>query len=207
MFSVSASPFNSPARSLYGGWASSAAPRDLQNVRDLSAYYATHPTDAYRDSKWATIALKYSTDSTTRARARFIKEALKKEVVKQIRRANPDWGPAWNRAMKYARSPYARKQMTPADRQRIFTLFEAMEWPKLRESDRAAISFMTAAPYAPPTSTIAGLNDALTTEYVNRKNYRLPREYAALDIPADSLFSLGALPAAANQWEDTVFQA
>lgn len=140
------------------------------------------------------MALKYSTSSADRARAKLIKAALAKKEVAKIRNEIAGWGDAWASAMKHIRSPYARKQMTPRNRQRLFNMFEAWDWDPIDDTRKATLAYMSAAPYASPTNAIAGVPAMLTTQYVPRKQFRVGREYDALGIPAADAIQFADLP-------------
>ena len=207
MFSVSASPFNSMDRSLYGGWTASPSAVAARDPVILRNFYRLNPSVAYQDSKWASMALKYSTSSADRARAKLIKAALAKKEVAKIRKDIEGWGDAWASAMKHIRSPYARKQMSPRNRQRLFNMFEAWDWDPIDDTRKATLSYMSAAPYATPIRSIAGVPAMLTTEYVPRKQFRVGREYDALGIPeADAIqfADLPAPPADYRPWQNVV---
>lgn len=154
MFSVSSSPYNSRARQLYGGWANVAAPEASRgSYLTLRQYYATHPNAWYRDSKWASMAIKYSPSRDDLALAKLIKKAGKDQM--EGWRSNLAWREGYAAAMARMRSPVTRRKMTDLEKQRTWLTFtQRVPYGKPTALGRAWLSLATKGPYsAPPAVT------------------------------------------------------
>lgn len=146
MFSVSASPFNSRARQLYGGWADVAAPADYRNnYQTLRAWYGQNPAAWYRDSKWANMAIKYSPNRADLALAKLIKRAGKDQMERW--RADQDWREGYAAALASMRSPVQRRKLTPEEKYRTWATFSQIPFENPTASARAWLSLATKGPY------------------------------------------------------------
>lgn len=155
MFSVSASPFNSAARQLYGGWAGVAAPEGSRgSYQALRNYYATHPNSWYRDSKWASMAIKYSPNRNDLALAKLIKKAGKDQM--EIWRQNAAWKEGYAAAMARMRSPVVRRKMTDTEKLRTWLTFtNRVPYGRPTAAGRTWLSLATKGPYTSPPA-VAG---------------------------------------------------
>lgn len=192
MFSVSASPFNSRRRQLYGGWAASAA----YNAPSAALYQGVNLADDYaRDAKYAAMAARFSTDPAVRASARSFRSATKGLLARQraaAKRGDPTaiaWVKAYNAARAAWASTYTRPPLSPAQKNTIFDAFTQMS----TEPDAAQRAWLSLASRAPYTSTPAaqGITEddlaLLTTgEYA-------PPEYKAPPLLAYSWYRNPAL--------------
>lgn len=174
MFSVRSSPFNSRARSLYGGWALTDGVAG-STAAQLAAHYATHPGQAAKDQKWASLARKYSTNRAERDNAALIKSVLTREQI-QNWRENPTWKRLYSQAMKHMRSPYMKQPFSATRRQSIWDRFTAIPWGNMSAADRAWIQAATNAPYAgvPLLTDVEDAPNFNTGDTVLRLGYRRP---------------------------------
>lgn len=149
MFSVGASPFNSRARQLYGGWTEIAAPEDYRgNYQTLRAWYGQNPAAWYRDSKWANMAIKYSPNRADLALAKIIKKAGKDQMERW--RADQDWREGYAAALASMRSPVSRRKLTPEEKFRTWETFKGIPFENPSASSRAWLSLATKGPYTSP---------------------------------------------------------
>lgn len=148
MFSVTASPFNSPDRALYGGWAFSANARDAADSDALAALYADpeNADDAYYDSKWANLALRYSGNAANRAMAKKIKAAIKGRM-KDWRKVQA-WADAYNLASAAVRSPFRKSPLKARQKANIWATFAAMNPANMTPQDKMWLSALNGAPYS-----------------------------------------------------------
>lgn len=146
MFSVSASPFNSYARSLYGGWTQSAN-ANAMDAEALRGFYGT-PANAgtmYGDSKWANVILRFSKDAKKRLIAKKIKAATK-DMMKRWR-ANETWRKNYNLALAAMRSPYKRTSLNDKKRAGIVAEFESLQPDTMGAAGRAWLSALSRVPF------------------------------------------------------------
>lgn len=145
MFSVSASPYNSFANSLYGGWTPSASASSMDS-KALQTFYGLPANAAtmYQDSKWANIIQRFSQDGRKRLLAKKIKEATK-DMLKTWR-TNAAWKKGYNDALKAMRSPYRRSPLSDVKRAAIVQEFEALP---TNVSDPASLAWMSALSRVP----------------------------------------------------------
>lgn len=158
MFSVSASPFNSRARSLYGGWTASANASSLDEnaLRDFYGTAANAPT-MYQDSKWANIIMRFSRDGNKRLLAKKIKAATKNML--KTWREDAAWKKGYRDALKAMRSPYKRMPLSDEQRAAIVSTFESIDDDTKVPGELAWMSALSRAPFVanpmlPGVSTI-----------------------------------------------------
>lgn len=147
MFSVSASPFNSAARSLYGGWNPTDQALDPSStIFNLQALYSKDGPSTYRDAKWAELALKYAADPLTRARAKRIKAAQKKMLATW--KKDLVWKDAYYKAIKAIRNPYKRQSVPAETKAKLWQLFLETPWDAdLPAKSKAAIAALSDGPF------------------------------------------------------------
>lgn len=164
MFSVSASPFNSRARQLYGGWAGVAAPEASRgSYQALRQYYSTHPNSWYRDSKWASMAIKYSPYRNDLSLAKLIKKAGKDQM--ETWRGNSAWREGYAAAMANMRSPVQRRKMNDTEKLRTWLTFtQRVPYTRPTAAGRTWLSLATKGPYTSPPA-VAG--DLLPADLLN----------------------------------------
>lgn len=147
MFSVGASPFNSQARQIYGGWTLPQAGRN-----------------AWAQRQWHTMSSKYNPNPIARENSRNWLKAynlLPKAVRKEFSSAGR---PYWNKAIKVA--------LTPEQKQQIFQEFEAIPlseddaWAQfrsniIRNAPYPSIQALSTWPYitAPASAKVENLPD------------------------------------------------
>ena len=144
MFSVSANPFNSRARSLYGGWTASPDAQSL-DIEKLNAFYGSPDNAAtmFRDSRWANIIMRFSKDAQRRMVAKKIKAATHKMLTDW--RKNELWKRNYNLAMASVRSPYRRKSLDDLKKAAIVANFESIDAPY----DTGELAWMSALSRVP----------------------------------------------------------
>lgn len=152
MFSVSASPYNSLPRQLYGGWLLS----DIGNSADIfntnrwdefAGRYQASPEKLYRDSKWATMAMKYSPDPDDARRAKAIKAILKGRLPEF--RKNPAFKSAYALALAGRRSPAKKPPLPGASKVALWRKFLELngDAEALTNDDRVWLSMASKAPF------------------------------------------------------------
>ena len=146
MFSVSASPFNSRARSLYGGWTASANASSLDEdaLRDFYGTAQNAPT-MYQDSKWANIIMRFSRDGEKRLLAKKIKAATKNML--KTWREDAAWKKGYRDALKAMRSPYKRMPLSDRQRAAIVSTFEGIPDDTKSPGELAWMSALSRAPF------------------------------------------------------------
>ena len=157
MFSVPASPYNSRARALYGGWANTHA-GDADTVDTLRAYYASHPASYYYDSKWATFAQRFAPDVASVKRAKLIKAAGKGMLP--VWRQNPNWREGYAAALAGKRTTYRRPSFNELQKRRLWNTFQNIPF----ETDAAQNLWLSLATKSPYTSQPAVPGDVLTAQ-------------------------------------------
>lgn len=137
MFSVGATPFNSPARARYGGWAATAAQVTGDGTVDFDNY----------------MALKMAADYNTNAdpAERTAARQLSKDIwatYKALKDTNPN-NPhyiEWKIRKNQWRGPFVRTPMPDAMRQGIWTQFRRLDnqptW-----ANRRSLQILRQAPY------------------------------------------------------------
>ena len=178
MFSVRSSPFNSRARSLYGGWALSGNVAG-STAAQLAAIYANNPGQVAKDQKWASMARKYSTTPADLNSAALIKSVLTRQNIHDWRQ-DPVWRERYSLALRHMRSPYMKQPFSAQRRQAIWSRFSNIPWENITAADRAWLQAATNAPYAGVPS-LTGVDDAAnfsTGATVNRLGYRRPAAIA-----------------------------
>ena len=184
MFSVSASPFNSCARSLYGGWTQSGN-ANAMNEAALRAYYgsvAGAPT-MYGDSKWANIILRFSRDAQKRLIAKKIKAATKDQL--KLWRQNADWRKAYNATLARMRSPYRRTALDPAKKAAIVAQFENIDAAHLTPGELTWMSALSRVPFV-ANPMLPGVTAAGNNMLFSAPDY----EIASMTDPASQLYLL-----------------
>lgn len=187
MFSVRSSPFNSRARSLYGGWALSGNVAG-STAAQLAAIYANNPGQAAKDQKWASLARKYSTTPADLDSAALIKSVLTRQNIHDWRQ-DPVWRDRYSQALRHMRSPYMKQPFSAQRRQAIWSRFRNIPWENITAADRAWIQAATNAPYAgvPSLTGVADAANFSTGNTVARLGYRRPAAIAediAWQLPA-----------------------
>lgn len=188
MFSVGASPYNSRARQLYGGLAGGDALGDVYGgfaanipynaatglpTGDVEAYYKDNPAEYAQDAKWANLALRFSDKRTDRILAKAIKEKMKRDVIKALKK-DADWKKKFLASRALMRPEYFRKHLTADQKGDIWAAIKAMEWGEdASPRDRLFLSMLSRAPYTSTPGVPAALQmqanalKDLTTEYTN----------------------------------------
>ena len=184
MFSVSASPFNSVRRSLYGGWVQSANANNM-NEAALRNFYGTvdgAPT-MYGDSKWANIILKFSRDAQKRLIAKKIKAATKDQL--KLWRQDQNWRKAYNSVLAKLRSPYRRTPLDPGKRAAIVAQFEGIDPNHLTSGDLTWMSALSRVPFV-ANPMLPGVTPAGNAMLFSAPDYEL----ASITDPATQRYIL-----------------
>ena len=181
MFTRRASPFNSTARQLYGGWSTTATAKtpvaSLQGTWDASAPLFL------QDTKWANMAERYSMDPDDRAIASAIKAASKgylKRMRAEAKRGTPSamgWVARYNAAAKLVRNPYRLTGLSPAQRHAVFTKFKSISWDPagLSDSNRLFLSMANRAPFQSAPNLPDGIQvDGMGNFITGNAGYALP---------------------------------
>lgn len=174
MFSVSASPFNSRPRQLYGGWTlSDIGMGDVFNTREwnnIAAQYQAAPEKLYRDSKWASMAMKYSPDPDDARRAKAIKGILKGRLA--TFRQDPAFKAAYALSLAGRRSPAKKPPLPGASKVALWRKFlDLNEDPRRLTADdlvwlsMASKAPFTAAPVFEPPYRLANPGEMVTGPY------------------------------------------
>lgn len=198
MFSVGASPFNSPANQLYGGLAGGDAVSDVYGGWALSlpagsrgtadairAYYRDNPAAYAADAKWAALASRYSNSRAERTIAKAIREAVKRTQVKAWKDASEDWRNKYLQSRRSMRPLAFRPRFKPTAKADIWNVVSHMPWGnRASENDRLFLSLATRAPYtsapvAPgmPDAALAGLTTGAYTTELPADIAELPANY------------------------------
>lgn len=170
MFSVPASPYNSQARALYGGWANTHA-GDRDTVDTLRAYYAAHPASYYYDSKWATFAQRFAPDVASVRKAKLIKAAGKGMLP--IWRQNPNWREGYAAALAGKRTTYRRPSFTELQKRRLWNSFQGIPY-ETTPAQNLWLSLATKAPYTSAPAVPADVLGAPLVNALTTGEYYLP---------------------------------
>lgn len=194
MFSVSASPFNSRSRQLYGGWDPIATAADLQAPDAFYGDVAEGPARYYRDRKWANLAVKYAPDEASYRTAKAILDATKNKL-KQYRTVKA-WKDAYAKVLKTRRLPYVKRPMTSAMRDAIWKNFKQIGIDNVQPVTNEWLALASGGPYS-KAPNYPNLPDEIegmfeTGEYVEPKEARrlrlenLPQDVGRYVLPPGS---------------------
>lgn len=151
MFSVSASPYNSVPRQLYGGWTLSDIGMgnvfDTRNWDAIAAQYQAAPEKLYRDSKWASMAMKYSPIPDDARRAKAIRGLLKGRLPEF--RKDPAFKTAYAAALAGRRSPAKKPPLPGAAKVALWSKFLQLDEDprKLTRDELVWLSMAGKAPF------------------------------------------------------------
>lgn len=149
MFSVSASPFNSYSRQLYGGWNPIAKNANVANSAAADAFYGDPvegPARYYRDRKWANLAIKYAPDEVNYRFAKAIMDATKNKL-KQYR-TDAAWKKAYGAVLKTRRLPFVRRPMTSVMKNAVWNNFARLGIDDVSPQANEFLALASGAPYS-----------------------------------------------------------
>ena len=191
MFSVGASPFNSRGRQIYGGWA--AAARAGMKPEDLQAGYRGDALNFFKDSKWASMAERYSLNPADRELASLIRKASN-GVLKAARQQakNGDmaavrWLMAYNSAAGKVRNKYRLSSLSPTQRQAIFNRFASIPWNNTDDGQPDSLRMWFAMANRAPFERIPAIPEGIgavpdTANFVlQNPAYALPAKLSATE--------------------------
>ena len=202
MFSVSSSPYNSRSRQLwggdagsevYGGWARNIPGADLATATQIRDYYQANPAEYAADAKWAALAARYSNSRADRIAAKAIRDAVKRETVKNWKTNVEGWRQAYLDSRRGMRPKAFRQRLTPTQKANIWRTVGLIPWNTERtsENDRMFLSLAAHAPFsgAPvvPNMPAAALTGLTTGRYVSELPdaiSELPANYQAVNFLA-----------------------